>query len=681
MPPIETYRPALVGGRYRVTEVFRQMAGHDIVAAHDNKGDRDVVLGRVPAPSRNDLQRLRGLTNTLKALDHPSLGRVIGMKETRGDAWLISERVRAPELWDWLNRQPIPERAGFEARWRFLGPIVASLLDALEAMHEAGLAHLDVKPANVRVLPTGRAVLVGPGLGQGLREHEPLREDLESRWGFVAPELVEGFTVSKAADQFSLGALIYMALTERKALPGHSIAELRKAYKVGRAQPVSSWLPDVPGVVEDVVGRLLKWEPEDRFETITQVRTALGELVKPAPRDVAQPWSCPPPAYVGRDPFNSFFRKRMIELKQGKGSVVRLLAREGFGKTRLLESWREQAEAEGDITVHSAFCLPDLGRTALAGWFDPPACDPQGAPPANLVEQALDQFHGPTVLLFDSMEALDAPAWARIHRAAEAAAKGTHRLIVVLSGRAMPPLAPRIPEDTDRLFNVGLPPLDIGHVRALLEPETDDPEDLEVRDAAAQSFRDQSGGVPGRLFPLLLLEQAEGRAKREGARWRVSLSGEGTVGGGLPPMMPQFLAWLAKLVDHPEVELLLGCLPLGRANVLSCLEYGAREGIFKFRLIGDHWRVVGGAEAASSTTELYGTAEVHSRVAQWLAQNLAADGLNSERIGHQWRQAGNYVEAVAAYKAAAQAHWRVGSNTEGRRIAQLAAAFGPRGRK
>ncbi len=644
------------------------------MAGVEVRGGREVVLKRLKDPARTATRRMSAIDHALRSIDHPGVVKVVEFKETRSDAWLVTDRVPGLRLLEWWRRLPLTPTARFEERWRHIAPLLSGVLDGLEVLHAAHLPHLDVKPANILVDEVGVPTLVDFGFPELSIAVAPAEGDPTGRVGFGAPEVRDGLSVSRLADQFSLGLVLYLLLTGRRALAGLSADDLKRAYKVGRVQPLREWRPETPVDVEEVILRMLQWDPEKRFPSLADVRSALAQRLKPLPPRALLPWATRPPDFVGRAPFEAAFRKRLLELRQGRSSVVRMEAGEGTGKTRLLDAWEDQARAEG-FTVHRASCLPGAPRAVLSGWFRPPPCDPTRPPPPNLVDLALEALDGPTVLLLDDLEDVDSSGWARVVRVVKAATEGRHALIVVLSGRNVPGTAPLAPDDHPRIFGVSLPPLDAAAVSKLLRAESSDIEDIEVRDAVAASLVRESGGNPRRLSLLLLRDEAGGRLRRDRGRWVPLLGGDEPRLTPQPPLAPHVLAWMKGLGEPVEVQLLLTCLPLPVPGILETLLWGNDEGLLTWRRRGDRWFVEGGAAAASSRTELYSVRETQGRAGTWLANNDSAGGLASERIGEHFRQGGELTEASEAYADAARAMAAVGANSDSRRLLSLSAAF------
>ena len=458
----EVYRPALVRGRYRVNRVLHRGRRSDVVVATDNREGADVVLKRVLQPSDQDITRLRTVHRTLSGLRDPRVMGTQELVEARADAWLVCDHVPGRALLDWWTALPLGSNAPFQERWRHAAPIVAGIIEALEALHTRQTAHLDLKPHNVLVGRAGDVHLVDLGLWpapEGI-DTRPMAE-IQERSGYAAPELMAGGTGSRRSDQWSLGAIAYELLTGQKAVPGHTPAEFERAYAVGRVQPVHEWRPETEPTVSDAVHKLLSWDPEERFPTMAAVREAFGDALGRPLDPPTQVWAVVRPPVVGRESLDAFFRRRLLELRNRKGCVIRVVDPPGAGKTRLLRRWGRQANQDRRVQVLAATCFPSRPRTALHRWFRPPPVDPNSPPPEDLVEQAMERLDQPTVLLLDGLEEVDSTVWARVQRATAMAIDGwaPKPLIIVLAGRALGGLSPFVDESSDRLFNVSLPPL------------------------------------------------------------------------------------------------------------------------------------------------------------------------------------------------------------------------------
>ena len=153
-----------------------------------------------------------------------------------------------------------------------------ALCDALSAVHGAGLLHRDVKASNVMIGDDRRIVLMDFGTGR----------DLESAGGFgdntgtpmyLAPEVLEGHAATVRSDVYSLGVLLYRAVTGAYPIEAQSLADLRLAHQLRRADPshtVRTARPDIPARLAGVLDCAMNSRPERRFASAAEMAKALA---------------------------------------------------------------------------------------------------------------------------------------------------------------------------------------------------------------------------------------------------------------------------------------------------------------------------------------------------------------------------------------------------------------------
>jgi serine/threonine-protein kinase len=271
-----------MGVIYRATELRLQRPVAVKLIAADRAAE---------APFRERFERESRLT---AAIDHPNVIPVYAAGEEAGRLYLVMRYVAGTDL------RSLLEREGQLAPARAAG-IVAQVGAGLDAAHEAGLVHRDVKPANILIAGGGHVYLSDFGITRVV-DSETRLTDSDGWVGtvdYMAPEHLEGAHTDARTDVYGLGCVLYTALTggppfRRDTVPATITAHLQDA------PPQPSRTAGVPGAFDPVVARALAKRPEDRYPSAGDLgRAALaaarGERVTEGEHSVARGPAAPPP--------------------------------------------------------------------------------------------------------------------------------------------------------------------------------------------------------------------------------------------------------------------------------------------------------------------------------------------------------------------------------------------------
>ena len=153
---------------------------------------------------------------------------------------------------------------------------------ALEAAHNAGLVHRDVKPANVLLAVDGRAKLADFGLVHRPADPKGRPTALAGTPTFMAPELFAGVPSNPRSDLYAVGVMYYYLLTGRLPFGAETIGRLVTQHRSAPIPDVRRLSPEVPDVVAAVIRRLLAKSPASRYESAgelaDELRDVLGHL-------------------------------------------------------------------------------------------------------------------------------------------------------------------------------------------------------------------------------------------------------------------------------------------------------------------------------------------------------------------------------------------------------------------
>ncbi|MEM1030110.1 MAG: protein kinase [Myxococcota bacterium] len=266
-----------LGGAYRILHEIGSGGGGGVYRGEDLALRRPVAVKVLrPDLARDEtlVERFRDEAATLASLRHPHLVQVYAFGVDDGLAYFVMELVEGESLFDTIVRCRREANRLAPAR---VAQIARQLGAALQTLHQSGVRHRDVKPANILMDPfRDRAVLVDVGIAARAGE----RNVMAGTPGYMAPEAATEADVDASADVYGLAATLYELLTLTPPWPEHDdpIVVLRR-QQAGPPRPPSRYRVDV-GPVDDVLRRALEPEPHHRYPDVARFVAAFVDALR-----------------------------------------------------------------------------------------------------------------------------------------------------------------------------------------------------------------------------------------------------------------------------------------------------------------------------------------------------------------------------------------------------------------
>ncbi|MGA2363354.1 MAG: protein kinase [Candidatus Aminicenantales bacterium] len=276
----------VIAGHYEVLEKLGQGGMGEVYQTLDKNLGRQVAIKILPEEFSTDPERLARFEREAKllaTLNHPNIAAVYGFEEAKGLRFLVLELVEGETLQTHLGRGVLPMDEALET--------CRQVAEGLEAAHERGVVHRDLKPGNIMITPEGKVKILDFGLAKAYTgestgidiANSPTITAQMTEPGvilgtaaYMSPEQARGRSVDKRADIWAFGCILYECLTGKRAFQGETVSDT--LAHILKGEPDWRSLPaDTPANVRAVLRRCLEKDPRERFHDIADARIEIRE--------------------------------------------------------------------------------------------------------------------------------------------------------------------------------------------------------------------------------------------------------------------------------------------------------------------------------------------------------------------------------------------------------------------
>lgn len=236
--------------------------------------DREVAVKMLPDDVQDPviLARFEREMEILKDLKHPNIVRCFGGVCENENRFYAMELVEGGSLEDDIkNRGRLP--------WEQVVEYAEQMVAALQASHEKGIVHRDVKPGNFLKTKSGRLKLSDFGLARIDAGRKITRAGKTAGTVlYMAPEQIRGQDITPSADLYALGCVLFEMLTGKVPFSGDAAATVLHAHVSSAPPRLGQLAPDCPAVLEELVHQLLEKLPEERPASAAEVGSRLAGI-------------------------------------------------------------------------------------------------------------------------------------------------------------------------------------------------------------------------------------------------------------------------------------------------------------------------------------------------------------------------------------------------------------------
>ncbi|PRY38617.1 serine/threonine-protein kinase [Umezawaea tangerina] len=276
-------------GPYRIGELLGRGGMGEVHRAYDTAHDRVVALKRLSAQYHADddfRARFRSESKIVARLREPHVIPIHAYGEIEGRLYIDMRLVEGQDLTKLLEHGPLEPRRAVR--------ILEQVASALDAAHEDGLVHRDVKPSNILVGANDFVYLVDFGIARSASPaatHHTASGDIVGTLDYMAPERFGAGPVDGRVDVYALACVLFSSVADRRPFLADSTAAQIWAHMQEPPPRASSSNPNVPPALDDVIAKGMAKDPAWRYPTAGALASAAAAALD-APRPV---FTAPPP--------------------------------------------------------------------------------------------------------------------------------------------------------------------------------------------------------------------------------------------------------------------------------------------------------------------------------------------------------------------------------------------------
>ncbi len=262
-------------GRYRLLELIGRGGVGEVWRAHDSTTQRMVAVKVLPTHLAQDEeyeQRFHREARAAARLNEPHVIPIHGFGEIDGRLYVDMRLIEGRDLHNLLTDGPLdPARAVM---------IIDQVATALDAAHEIGLIHRDVKPSNILIAKFDFAYLIDFGIARAVDETGLTSTGMAvGTFHYMAPERFRDGSGDARSDTYALACVLHECLTGRRPFLGDSLEQQIAGHLMTPPPRPSTLVSGVPAKFDTVIAKGMAKDPDDRYQTAIELAHAARAVI------------------------------------------------------------------------------------------------------------------------------------------------------------------------------------------------------------------------------------------------------------------------------------------------------------------------------------------------------------------------------------------------------------------
>ncbi|MGX4763316.1 Stk1 family PASTA domain-containing Ser/Thr kinase [Holzapfeliella sp. JNUCC 72] len=262
----------LLAKRYKIIKLIGRGGMADVYLAQDIILERHVAIKVMRGEFQNNSPLVRRFQREALAtseLSHPNIVSILDISESQGMQYLVMEYIDGSNLKDYI-------RENYPISMNKVINIMDQILSAIKLAHQHEVIHRDLKSQNILISKTGVVKVADFGIAISLGKNAVTQTNsLLGSVHYISPEQAKGSMATKQSDIYSLGIILYELITGNVPFGGETAVSIALKHFQENIPSIRKMHPEIPQALENVVLKATSKNPEDRYESVSEMKADL----------------------------------------------------------------------------------------------------------------------------------------------------------------------------------------------------------------------------------------------------------------------------------------------------------------------------------------------------------------------------------------------------------------------